>query len=328
MEELLARYRDPVLQEIDRLVGGPPSPVLTMCRYHLGLSDEEGRPANGSPGKMLRSSLCLAMCEALGGDVRQCLPVAVSVELMHRTSLVFDDIQDRSPMRNGRRTVWDVWGDAQAINAGLALSCYSRLALVESDIPQKARIQGHLEKAVLDLCIGQQMDLTFQSVFPTPQEYTEMVLRKTGILLGAACKVGAMVANQTDDTWARPAQFGEALGVAFQYQDDYLGVWGDPAVLGKEPDDLAQRRCGVPVVLAMDADPQFRALFCGSHPLDDKATAMLQGRLDALGIREMASNAVLEAGSGAVMALRMLDLPASWEAAFTGLVDFVVKRAS
>lgn len=326
--ELLARYRAPVLHEIDRLVGGPPSPVLTMCRYHLGLSDEEGRPANGSPGKMLRSSLCLAMCAALGGDVRRCLPVAVSVELMHRTSLVFDDIQDRSSMRNGRPTVWDVWGDAQAINAGLALSCYSRLALVESDIPQKARIQGHLEQAVLDLCRGQQMDISFRDTPPTPQAYTEMVLRKTGILLGAACKVGAMVADQPDATWARASLFGDALGVAFQYQDDYLGVWGDAQELGKEPDDLAQRRCGVPVVLAMDADPPFRALFCGRHPLDDKATAMLQERLDNLGMKQISRTAVLRAGGSAVEQLRRLALPASWEAAFAGLVDFAVKRTS
>ena len=326
--ELLARYREPVLREIDRLVGGPPSPVLTMCRYHLGLADAHGRPANGSPGKMLRSALCLAMCEALGGDVRRCLPVAVSVELIHRTSLVFDDIQDRSPLRNARPCVSAIWGHVQAINAGMALSCYSRMALVESAIPQKARIQGHLEQAVLHLCAGQQMDIAFRDIPPTPQQYTEMVLRKTGILLGAACKVGAMAAEQPDAVWGRAALFGEALGVAFQYQDDYLGVWGDAKELGKEPDDLAQRRCGVPAVLAMDDDPRFRALFCGSHPLDDKATAMLQERLDALSIRKQTQTAVLMAGGDALEQLRRLALPASWEAAFTGLVDFAVKRAS
>ncbi|MEK7847705.1 MAG: polyprenyl synthetase family protein, partial [Chloroflexota bacterium] len=158
---------------------------------------------------MLRSALCLAMCEALGDDLQACLPTAVSVEFIHRTSLVSDDIQDRSPIRNGRPTVQARWGDGQAVNAGLALSSYSRLSLVGSKVADRARIQGHLEQAVLDLCQGQHMDLAFRDSPPTPQQYTEMVLRKTGILLGAACKVGAIVADQPDAVWARAALFGE-----------------------------------------------------------------------------------------------------------------------
>ncbi|MDP3062021.1 MAG: polyprenyl synthetase family protein [Chloroflexota bacterium] len=151
-------------------------------------------------------------------------------------------------------------------------------------------MQGHLEQTVLDLCAGQQMDISFRDIPPTPQQYTEMVLRKTGILLGAACKMGAMAAEQPDAVWARAALFGEALGVAFQYQDDYLGVWGDAKELGKEPDDLAQRRCGIPLVLAAVEDPQVRS-WMGYPREDARATELLERRLDALGIKKLARTA-------------------------------------
>ena len=134
------------------------------------------------------------------------------------------------------RDVWDVWGDAQAINAGLALSCHSRMALVESAIAQKARIQGHLEQAVLDLCLGQQMDIAFRDAPPTLQQYTEMVLKKTGILLGAACKVGALVAGQPNAVWGRAALFGDTLTTTA-----IVAPYTSPPDIGNGPDDDGRR---------------------------------------------------------------------------------------
>ncbi len=99
-----------------------------MCRYHLGLEEVDGTQT-GPSGQDVRSAPCLAVCEALDGVVGDCLPAAVSLELAHRTSLVFDDIQDNSHQRNHRDTVWEVWGVNQALNAGLALFSYGRLAL-------------------------------------------------------------------------------------------------------------------------------------------------------------------------------------------------------
>jgi geranylgeranyl diphosphate synthase type I len=83
-----------------------------MRRYHLGLAEVDGTPIllETATGKMIRPVLCLAVCEALGGVVGDCLPAAVSLELVHRISLVFDDIQDNSHQRNHRDTVWEVWG--------------------------------------------------------------------------------------------------------------------------------------------------------------------------------------------------------------------------
>ncbi len=105
------------------------TPSSTCAGITLGLEEVDGTPSRAAAGKMVRPALCLAMCEALGGDEDACRPAALAVELAHRTSFVFGDIQDHSPQRYHRDTVWAVWGVEQALNTGLALSCYGRLAI-------------------------------------------------------------------------------------------------------------------------------------------------------------------------------------------------------
>src|SRR6185436_2905894 len=96
-------------------------PLYTMERYHLGWVDAKGNPETRLGGKGLRSTLCLLMVEMLGGRARQALPAAAALELVHNFSLVHDDIEDRSPQRRYRDTVWKLWGEAQAINVGDSL---------------------------------------------------------------------------------------------------------------------------------------------------------------------------------------------------------------
>jgi geranylgeranyl diphosphate synthase, type I len=235
---------------------GPYSPVQQMALYHLGLLDRVGGPGPGIAGKMVRPALCLALCQGLGGGLQDALPAALALELVHRSSLVFDDIQDRGLERNGRPTVWNLWGTDQALNVGLALSCYARLALQSLEPPLARRVQAILEPAVLDLCEGQHLDLGMMC--PSFEEYQEMVRLKTGVLLGASCEAGAACAGQEPVILDRAQMFGEHLGVAFQMRDDYLGVWGDPALMGKEAGDLVSRKLGLPLVLAMAGSERVR----------------------------------------------------------------------
>ncbi len=252
-----------------------------MCRYHLGLAEVDGTPGRMAIGKMLRPSLCLAVCEALEGAVDDCRPAALAVELAHRTSLVFDDIQDHGPQRNHRDTVWAVWGVNQALNAGLTLSCYGRLALQgvvgQVDPAIILLIYRVLEEAVIDLCRGQYLDLDFQETMPSLASYREMVRLKTGILMGAACQVGCLVARE-GERHLDARRFGEALGVDFQLQDDYLGVWGQPETLGKAPNDLEERKRSLPVVLAMGEKPEAVATLLATP--GEAATAELLDVLD------------------------------------------------
>jgi geranylgeranyl diphosphate synthase, type I len=272
----LDKYRSALAQEMRAMFEreAPYPPVLQMGLYHLGLLDQAGRPGPGLSGKMLRPALCLALCEGLGGDLRDGLPAALALELAHRSSLVFDDIQYRGLERNGRPSVWNIWGPDQALNAGLALTCYARLALHRLEPEPALRVQEILERAVVDLCQGQYLDLGQGLTCPSVGEYQEMVRLKTGVLVGAACEAGAVTAGQGPEVVARAREFGEQLGLAFQMRDDYLGVWGDPAVMGKEAGDLAARKRGLPLVLAMARSERARELAL-EPPEDRKATMEL-----------------------------------------------------
>jgi geranylgeranyl diphosphate synthase type I len=328
--EILIRYRETLVQAMDSLLGGPPSPLLTMCRYHLGLADADGTPTRDGAGKMLRPALCLAMCEALGGDIHQCLPAALSLELTHRTSLVFDDIQDRSPQRNHRPTVWGVWGVDQAINGGLALSCYARLALhgmLERGVSPGTILEVHklLERTVVDLCRGQYLDLDYRTERPSLEQYLEMVRLKTGVLLGAACEVGAIVAG-AQDMRSAARRFGEALGVAFQLRDDILGVWGEDALLGKAPNDVQERKWGLPLVLAAAKDPNQICSLLNSP--QDVGASELSRLLDQLTVRSSAEAMARQELHRALDMLQELQAKKEWEDIFKEVAAFVVERVT
>ncbi len=320
--EILIRHREALVKAMEQLleVHPPPSRVLTMCRYHMGLATADGTPIQGGAGKMVRPALGLEVCEVLGGNVQQCLPAAISLELVHRTSLIFDDIQDRSPLRNHQPTVWGIWGSDQAINAGLTLSSYGRLALqgmLEAGASAELvlSVDQIMEQAVIELCRGQYMDLNFPQAPPTLEEYLEMVRLKTGALMGLSCEVGALVARQSSrhtmfsrfsrqewlDMQKDVRLFGQVLGQAFQLQDDYLGVWGKEAEMGKEPHDLEDRKWGLPVVLAMQEEPEVAKLLAPSDKLHAVVTAQLRQLLEDLGIREKAQALVQEAAQTAAL---------------------------
>jgi geranylgeranyl diphosphate synthase type I len=260
-----AIFRQMVEEEIrSRLVGGR-SPLFgleAMNAYHMGLADQQGNVRDSVKGKYMRSIFCLALCAGLGGDPQKAVPAAASLELVHRTSLIFDDIQDQGIERNGQPTMWEIWGVNQAINAGLELSSHARLAAqrgIETGIlPEKAlRILNVLENAVINLCEGQFLDLSFQdTVNVTEEDYFRMVRGKTGALFGAACEVGAICADANSSVAERARDFGIRMGVAFQAHDDYLGIWGDEAKVGKTANDLTEKKRSLPVVVALQKSPR------------------------------------------------------------------------
>src|SRR6478609_9365737 len=117
---------------VDHLDGAMPL-LAGMGRYHLGWVDRDFAPAaNVDQGKRMRPEIALLCCQAAGGAIERAAPLAAAIELLHNFTLVHDDIQDRSPTRRHRDTVWANWGESQAINAGDALFAAAHLALFES----------------------------------------------------------------------------------------------------------------------------------------------------------------------------------------------------
>ena len=251
-------------QEILRLLSvrdGPTAGLYEMMRYHLGLD------ASGSSGKRMRPLLGLLAYSSIRGDYHAALPGAAAVELGHNFSLVHDDIEDADRERRHRATLWAVHGIPQAINAGDMLFTLSRVALHRlSDLgfsdAKVLRLMRLYDMTCLALCEGQYLDIwASERTEPMSVElYFDMIGRKTAALIAASVEAGAILATDDEEIIARYHAFGWALGVAFQLNDDLLGIWGDQAKTGKEPTDVARHKMTLPVIYAFEhAGPEDRA---------------------------------------------------------------------
>ena len=277
--------------EMRRVVGKPDTPQLNvyygMLYYHLGWADADFQSANYDAGKRLRPVLTLLCCEASGGEWQSALPAAAAVELLHNFSLVHDDIEDGDPVRRGRLTLWKVWGSAQAINAGDALYTFAHMALNSLRVPADRILAARrrFDRASLILTQGQHLDLGFESRSSVSEsEYLRMIEGKTAALIEASCGLGALVSGC--DCAPRYEAFGRGLGLAFQIQDDVLGIWGDPAVTGKPAgNDIRKRKKSLPVAYGLDRSERLAELYAQS----DMDVAAVMTELDRTGAREYAT---------------------------------------
>jgi geranylgeranyl diphosphate synthase type I len=249
-QSLLATGRDLVDPALRTAVATLPSSMSRIVGYHFGWCDPAGRPEQGNGGKALRPALALAAARAVGGDVTTAVPAAVAVELVHNFSLLHDDVMDQDTSRRHRPTAWTVFGTSAAILAGNALLTLA----VEVLAPDPAAVTI-LAAAVQELLDGQSEDLSFEHrAYVSLAECRRMAVAKTGALLGCACALGAHAAYAEVGQVQRLAGFGRHLGLAFQFVDDLLGIWGDPDVTGKPAhSDLASRKKSLPVVAALNS---------------------------------------------------------------------------
>jgi len=276
LQPIFDRYLPPLEQALhDALpMPGPElRPHYGMIHYHLGWVDETLAPVAGSAGKRLRPLLCLLVTEAAGGPMERAMPIAVALELLHNFSLVHDDIEDNSTTRRGRPSVWKVWGIPQATNVGDGLFALTHLALVglaDQGVPSKRTLEAirAFDAACVALTEGQFLDMSFEErADVTLDEYLHMIRSKTAALTRVASQLGALIAGAPPETVAHYARFGEDLGMAFQIQDDWLGVWGEEAVTGKPVgDDICERKKNYPVVYALQrlsttGDPRLANLY-------------------------------------------------------------------
>jgi geranylgeranyl diphosphate synthase type I len=232
-----------------------------MLAYHLGWEGEGAGPE--ARGKRIRPLLVLLSASAAGAGAEQALPAAAAVELIHNFSLIHDDIEDNSPTRRGRPTLWKKWGIAQAVNAGDALFTLAHLALLrleETASPQAALQAARLlQETCLHLTQGQYLDLSYETRQDlTLDDYWPMIAGKTGALLAACTRLGAVVAGAPDGQADYFADFGRSVGLAFQAQDDLLGIWGDAALTGKSAEsDLLTGKKSLPVLYGLAQNGPF-----------------------------------------------------------------------
>jgi len=336
-EGLLRRYREATLAEIKAVLASRRLPLYDMMHYHLGAPGPGGRPAAARPGKMLRPTLCLLSCEAVGGQLQQAMPAAAAIELIHNFTLIHDDIEDASQSRHGRDTVWRVWGEPQAINAGDGMFALAHMALhrlLEAGVvaPQVLEVARLLDEACLALCEGQHLDLDFEERLDVScDDYLAMISGKTAALMGAATAVGALLGKAPEDTVGAFKEFGRRLGLAFQIRDDVLGIWGDAAETGKPAgDDIRDRKKSFPVVYALGrASENDRLLLRRVNSADTVAledVAEVMAVLERSGARAASEEAVACHVDGALACLKGLDLVPARRRELETLALYLVRR--
>jgi geranylgeranyl diphosphate synthase type I len=273
----------------------------------LGWADENFAPAPTGPssGKRIRPMLCVLACQAAQGDPRQAISAAAGIELLHNFSLIHDDIEDNSPTRRGRPAVWMRWGVPHAINSGDGMFAMAHMAVDRlrrrEALPERVlQVRGIFDQACLELTHGQYLDISFESrASVSVDEYLHMIGGKTAALIGASTAIGATLAGSS--AVAPYETFGRELGLAFQIQDDVLGIWGDEALMGKSAEgDVAKRKKSLPAVHALEHSDKLRALYAA--PEVDVVAAIAE--MDTVGARTFAEQAAREHHERAMQALR------------------------
>lgn len=204
----------------------PPGPetLYEPIRYLLALG-----------GKRIRPALTLLAAGMFGCKPEQSLPTALAIELFHNFSLMHDDIMDKAPLRRGKPTVHEKWNTSAAILSGDFMLIESYKFIADNDAADLPEILALFNKTAGEVCIGQQLDMEYEkSDLVEIEDYLEMIRLKTAVLLGAALQLGAIVAKASEENGQLLYQFGENLGIAFQLQDDFLDVYGDASLFGKQ----------------------------------------------------------------------------------------------
>ena len=326
---LLSQIELELQKQISRLDAPHTKPFHEMLTYHMGWTGEGAGPE--ATGKRIRPLLVLMCAAACGADWQSALPGAAAVELVHNFSLVHDDIQDNSDRRRGRPTTWVKWGAPMAINVGDALFVISNQAIIDlkenypADIVLKAA--EILHNTCLELTRGQYLDMSYEDRTNLGvEDYWPMVAGKTAALLSAGCHIGALLGGADDPQQEAYRSFGHYLGLAFQVQDDILGIWGDEVLTGKSAaSDLIEGKKSLPVLAGLGVNGRFAARW-RQGPIRSAEIEELTRILTSEGAYEKASDAARQMTDLALMSLREANPQGEAGEALFELADKLLKR--
>jgi geranylgeranyl diphosphate synthase type I len=273
--------------------------VSELLDYHFGY----GAYGPARRGKRLRPQMVMRVATQEGASLDAALDAAAAIEVLHNYSLVHDDIEDRDELRHGRPTLWSQFGLAPALNAGDAMCAISFLVLARAQRLHTAErtlaMIVALHRAHRVMCDGQAADLAFERQTSVGlAEYETMIAGKTAALFGAACELGAYCGGSDSDVAAGYRDLGEAFGMAFQIQDDAMGIWGTEDTTGKTvAHDLVRRKWTFPVVWALGQAPgSARSAVAGAYASGDAIVPdhalRLADALAEMGAREAARHAI------------------------------------
>lgn len=332
LKSLLQTYLPAIEDEMQHVVAlsrtPQTEPLYNMLAYHLGW---QGENAEAARGKRIRPVVVLLFTQALGANWKIALPAAAAAELLHNFSLIHDDIEDNSPTRRGRATLWTLHGIPQAINAGDALFTLSHLALarLEETISAETAWRANLliQRTCLALTQGQYLDMAYENERSLPLEaYYPMVSGKTAALLAACAELGALCAAADEATQRACRTYGEKLGLAFQIQDDILGIWGDPQLTGKSvASDLLAGKKSLPVLYGLQQGGAFAQRWLQGALTEDEV-AHAASELQATGAKDYAQAQATALSAQALAALHQANPQGEAAQALYELTEELLKR--
>lgn len=219
-----------LLQQIHEYIGN-----LSYMREPMGLYDPI-EYVLGLGGKRLRPVLMLLAYNLYKEDVTRIFSQAAGIETYHNFTLLHDDLMDKADMRRNKPTVHKKWDENTAILSGDAMLILAyQFMMKKCPLECVERVMEVFGRTALEVCEGQQWDMEFEHRLDvTVDKYIEMIRLKTSVLLAAALKIGAILGGAPEKDAQLLYDFGIKMGLAFQLQDDYLDVYGDPAVFGKK----------------------------------------------------------------------------------------------
>jgi geranylgeranyl diphosphate synthase type I len=261
MDTMLPAIETELQRQVSRLDEPHTKSFHDMLTYHMGWTGEGAGPE--ATGKRIRPLMVLLTTAACGAEWLHAISAAAAVELVHNFSLVHDDIQDNSEKRRGRTTTWKIWGMPLAINVGDALFVMSNQAMMDLSDHYPAEIivkaAAVLHDTCLDLTRGQFLDISYEERNDLGvEDYWPMIAGKTAALLSACCHIGSILGGVDESKQDAYRSFGHAVGLAFQVQDDILGIWGNETITGKSAaGDLLEGKKSLPVLHGLSQGGKF-----------------------------------------------------------------------
>jgi geranylgeranyl diphosphate synthase type I len=329
LQPLLSSIESELQRQISRFDTPRTKSFHEMLTYHMGWTGEGAGPE--ATGKRIRPLLVLLCASACGADWQSALPAAAAVELVHNFSLVHDDIQDNSDRRRGRPTTWVKWGMPMAINVGDALFVLSNQAIValkEHYEPHiVVRAAEILHNTCFELTRGQFLDMSYEERDDLAvEDYWPMVAGKTAALLSGCCHIGALLGGADEARQEAYRAYGQYLGLAFQVQDDILGIWGDEVLTGKSAaSDLIEGKNSLPVLAGLGANREFAARW-RRGPIRSEEVQDLARLLASEGAYATAADAAKHMTDLALMSLREADPQGEAGNALFDLTDRLLRR--
>ncbi|EGF58569.1 polyprenyl synthetase family protein [Bacteroides fluxus] len=284
-------------------------------------------------GKRIRPVLMLMAYNLYKEDLARIYGPATGIEVYHNYTLLHDDLMDRADRRRGKETVHKVWNDNTAILSGDAMLVLAYRFMAQCPVDCLKEVMELFSLTALEICEGQQMDMEFELRKDVrEEEYLEMIRLKTGVLLAASLKIGALLGGASAEDAGHLYDFGMNLGVAFQLKDDLLDVYGDVAVFGKNigGDILCNKKTYMLIKAFEHADDiqlqELNAWIDAKSFEPAEKIAAVTGLYDQIGIKEICERKMAEYSERAMVNLSAVKVPDEKKAELENLMKNLMHR--